>query len=341
MNKFINTTKNNFINSKFSFTKNFLKFLAFPALVLLAGIILCVTVGFNLGTDFSGGVTFKVYANYEQVLEGDNILSYDLNEKQDYDEMKDKVVNVLNDNGLKVVSYRKTTMDISEYNIFGGQAVEVVYQNSDKSLNDVREQILQEFGYMPCENAVTSFDTMQSLYSFDYVIGIVAAVVFGLIATIIYLTFRFDHSALLVSILHVAFDMFMIIGMLLITRLTVNLNVSVILLTTFLLSIANLIYFYASMKTSIKQGKFEKVKPSVMADTLTKELTFKKIFVNLSLMIIFVLLASLIGGGIREVSLGIIIALLVTFYSSECIMPSLWATISSTRKKKKMLKTIK
>lgn len=329
------TMKNAFVNSKFSFTKNFLYFLIIPALILIVGIVLMTTIGFNLGTDFKGGVTFKVYANYEQVVDSPDAASYDLKNQQDYDVMHDKIVNVLGDNGLKVVSYRTTTMNIREYNVYNGQAVEVVYQNSGKSLTEVRDQIVHEFNYDAYDGAVSSFDTMQSQYTFDYVIGLVAAVVFGLVAMIVYLSLRYDRSAMFVSILQVALDMFMVIAMLLITRLTVNLTVAITLLTTFLLSAVNLIYFYAKIKTSIKQGKFEKVKPSVMADTLTKELICKKSIVTCILLVVFALLAAFVGGGVREVAIGVVISLVVTFFTSQCLLPSFWSTMRSTRKKKK------
>ncbi len=327
---------NNMKNSKFSFTKNFLYFLIAPALILLVGIILLSTVGFNLGTDFRGGVSFRVYANYENVIEtSDDIKSYDLNDKNDFNEVVDKINYVLNSNGLKAVSIRKTTMNIAEYDVYNGQAVEVVYQNNGKALLEVRDQVIDEFGYVGKDEAVTTFDTIQSSYTFNYVVALVAAIVFGIITLMLYLGFRFDKSAFLVSIMQVALDIFLVLGALLITRVTINLTFAVTLLTTLLLTAVNLIYFYTTMKSAIKQGKFEKVKPVEMADTMTRECLMKKIVVLFALLAVFVLLAALVPGGVREVSLGIIIALIVTFYSSECIMPSLWATINSVKKKKK------
>lgn len=323
-----------FKECNFSYTKNFLYLLIAPILVLLVGIILFSSIGFNLGTDFKNGVTFKVYANYENVVQNnDNPESYDLNDEVDYNEVQSKIVGVLGENGIKIVSYRTTTMNIKEYNVFGGQAVEIVYQNNGKALNEVREQVIQEFGYTGYENAVSSFDTIQSSYTFDFVIGIVAAVVFALVSAIIYMSLRFDRSAMMVSILQVALDMFLVIGMLLITRVRVNLSIAATILTTFFLSVVNLIYFYVNMKSSIKQGKFEKVRPTEMADTLTKELTCKKSFVYLILLAVFVLLAAFVGGGVREVSLGIIISLVVTFYTSQALLPSFWATTKSIKKK--------
>ena len=46
------------VSSKFNITKNFLYFLIVPAVLLIVGIILLSTVGFNLGTDFTGKSTF-------------------------------------------------------------------------------------------------------------------------------------------------------------------------------------------------------------------------------------------------------------------------------------------
>lgn len=331
------TMKKSFKDCKFSFTKNFLYFLIAPALILLVGIILCTTVGFNLGTDFKNGVTFKVYANYENAIDNSSdSKNYDLSNENDYQEIKDKIALVLNENGLKIVSFRTTSMNIKDYGVYGGQAVEVVYQNSGASTDEVREMLVHEFGYDGYDKAVTSFDEIQSSYTFNYVAGIVAAIVFALISAIIYLSLKFDKTAMIVSILQVALDLFLVLGLLAITRVKVNLSVAATILTAFLLSLVNLIYFYINMKTSIKQGKFEKVRPAEMADTLTKELTCKKSFVYLIVLVVFILLAAFVGGGVREVSLGIIISLVVTYYTSQTLLPSFWATIRSVKKKKKI-----
>ena len=65
MNKFKSLKKfsldNKIENSKFDFCKNLKWFLIAPLLIILIGIVLLCTLGFNLGLDFTGGTNITIY----------------------------------------------------------------------------------------------------------------------------------------------------------------------------------------------------------------------------------------------------------------------------------------
>ena len=326
------------LNSRFSYSKNFLYFLIVPILILIVGIVLISTIGFNLGVDFKGGVTFKVYANNEAIIEDDNVVQYDLTVKRAYDEFQNKIETVLNKNGLSVISYRQTSMSIYDYDVYAGQALEIVYQNNYENAEEinqkVRDEIISTFGYENYELAVSSFDDVLPNYSFDWVIGIVAAIVFALIVAIIYLSLRYNTSASVVALLNVAFDIFLTLGMIAICRLTVNMSIGIILLVTFFISIFNVLFYFTKVKENLKAGKYEKMKNSEMADLTVKELTMNKTIIYVFLLLISFFFAVIAVEGVREVALGIMISVLVTFYTSQCLLPSYWATIYKNKKKK-------
>ena len=326
------------LNSKFSYSKNFLYFLIVPILILIVGIVLISTIGFNLGVDFKGGVTFKVYANNEAIIEGDNIIQYDLNKKSSYDEFQNKIETVLNENGLSVISYRQTSMSIYDYDVYAGQALEIVYQNNYDNADDinqkVRDEIISTFSYENYDLAVSSFDNVIPNYSFNWVIGVVSAIIFALIIAIIYLSLRFNSSASIVALLTVAFDIFLTLGLIAICRLVVNMSIGIILLVTFFISIFNVIFYFVKVKENLKAGKFEKMKNSEMADLTVKELTLNKIYIYVFLLLISLFFTIIAVGGVREVALGIMISVLVTFYTSQCLLPSYWAAIYKNKKKK-------
>ena len=327
----INNMQEKLKNSNFKVTKNFLYFIIAPLLVIIVGIVLSCTIGFNLGTDFANGTTFRVYTNNESIIT--DAESYDLNDVNDYNEVYNKIQNVLNLHNAKLVSYRKTAMNIYDYDVFAGQAVEIIYQGAASEREDVRNDILTEFNYTSQEKAVSSFDGVTSRYSFEYVVGIVSAVIFALIAVAVYMAFRYNPSAIFVSLLQVALDLFITLGLILITRVTVNLTIGAVIFTTLLLSLVNLMAYYMGIKSGVKQGKYEKMRESEIANSFTKETLVKKAVIFFALVLASVILIVMPINGLREIALGILISLFVTFYSSQFLLPSFWAVFTKRKKK--------
>ena len=63
-------------NSKFDYCKNLKWILIAPAVIILIGIILFSTIGFNLGLDFTGGSVLTVYSNNGgEILKEDGVTS--------------------------------------------------------------------------------------------------------------------------------------------------------------------------------------------------------------------------------------------------------------------------
>ena len=333
------------INSKFSFTKNFLYFLIVPAIILIVGIVLLSTVGFNLGTDFTGKSVVKIYINNEDRF-GEEVESYNLDIQKDKDLIYDKIELVLNDNGVKIDSFRTTTMTITDYNVYRGQAVEVTYQNLTDDLesittknNDIRSSLVTAFGYSEYDNAISSIDYAPSTADFGWITGTVAGIVFGYLVVAIYMAFRYNPSIFLVGIMQIAIDIFLTLALISIFRLTINLSLAVILLSTFLLSVANLFYYYSKLKSNIKSGRFEKAKNNVIADSAIKEITFNRAIIFLALLLVTVIFSAIAVEGIRVVALGIMISLIVTFYTSQFLLPSFCSVLYKERKRAKTIKT--
>lgn len=339
MNK-INSMEKKIINSKFNVTKNFLYYMIAPLVIIIVGIILISTVGFNLGADFTGSSSFKIYVNNEATFEHAEV--YDLEDIEDYNTVYGKVKGILDDNGLKIVSVRTSTINLmSDYNVPDGQAIEVVFQNSstyESKINaeneEIRKALLVEFDYSSVENAITSVDySPMSQNTFNWAIGILAAVVFGAIVAIIYMMFRFDKSAWIVVFMQVALDILLFIALLSIFRLTVNLTVGIAILATFTLTILNSFVYYSKMKGNIKSGKYANKNNKEMANELTKETLLKRIFVYALLFIMVFVLAIVAVEGVREVALAISIGLLVTLFTSIFFTPSIWSVMYKEKKK--------
>ena len=338
MNKKISMDKK-IANSKFSPTGKILYFLISAVVILITGIILSCTVGFNWGADFTGSSSFKIYVNNEASFE--NVAVYDLNDKEDYNAVYEKIDAVLDEYDLKIVSYRTSSINLmTQYNIPDGQAVEVFFQN--KATEDdkievenqlLRSAIIAEFDYANFENAVTSVDFTPAQSSFNWIIGILAAIVFGVLAAIVYMMFRYHKSAWIVLILQVALDVLLFAGLLSITRLTVNLSVGIAILSAFVLSIMNAFVFYSKTKENIKSGNFEESNNKKIADASVKGVLFKKVLAYAVMVLITIILAIVAVEGVREVALAVLIALVVTFFSSTFFTPAIWSVVYKEKKK--------
>ena len=332
-------------SSKFSFTKNFLYFLIVPAIILIVGIVLLSTIGFNLGTDFTGKSVVKIYINNEDSF-GEEVESYNLDSQEDKDAIYDKIELVLSENGVKIDSFRTTTMTISDYNVYLGQAVEVTYQNISDDLDsitaknsDIRNSLVTAFGYSSYDDAISSIDYSPSTADFGWITGTVASIVFGYLVFAIYMAFRYNPSIFLVGIIQIAIDLFLTLGLISIFRLTINMSLAIILISTFLLSAFNLFYYYSKIKSNIKSNKKKKAKNSVIADETIKEITFNRVIIYIALLVISVIFSALAVEGVREVALGIMTSLIVTFYTSQFLLPSFCSVFYKERKKAKTVKT--
>ena len=235
--------ENKLIASNWKISKNFLYYMIAPLVILLTAIVLICTVGFNLGTDFTGGSTFKLYVNNEALLgENEQIKVYNLDNKDDYNEVYNKVKTILNKNGLKIVSYRKSSMDISEYKVFSGQAIEVIFRNKASGTDVANEneslkvQLLSEFNYNDYANAMSTVDAKVGKNAFNFSMEILAGIVVGLALVVIYMLIRKYRGLTIMMIMQVALDLLILFGLLLVCRPIINLNLGIAVIISFILS---------------------------------------------------------------------------------------------------------
>lgn len=329
-------------NSKFSANKNFLYFLIAPLVIILVGAILLSTCGYNLGYDFTGGTTFRMFVN-----KNDEIITttgkYDLEKIDDYNEVYNKVIKIVHDNGGKVVSYTKTGMSILEYNVVDGQAIEVTFQNSSIDKTEVETQnevirnaIVDAFGLSSYDKAVSEFDIVGQKASSSWMTALICSAILAFVVGVIYIMARYNISASLVGIILLAFDMFMMLSLSLICRLPISMTFGGIILATTLASLLNLFSFYYKVNEGQKAGKFEKVRNREIADKVTNSQSFVKTMIYAVLAIIMLVLVIVSVDAVRFTALGMLLALVATYYNSQFILPSLFAVLYKKKNKKKV-----
>lgn len=338
----VNNLEKRMLNSRFSANKNFLYFLIAPLVILLVGAILLCTCGYNLGYDFTGGTTFRMFVNKDNAIIT-TVDNYDLEKTDDYNKVYNKVANIVNENKGKIVSYTTTGMTVLDYNIFDGQAIEVTFQNSSTKKEEIelqneaiREAIIDTFGLTSFDKTVSDFDIVGQKTSSNWVTALVCSAILAFVAGVIYIMARYNASASLVGIILLAFDMFMMLSLMLICRVPINMTLGGIVLATTLMSLFNLFAFYYKASEGHKSGKFEKMRNAEIADKITNESSFIKTMIYAVLAVILLVLVIVSTNGVRFTALGILLGLIVTYYNSQFILPSLFTVFYKKRKKKRV-----
>ncbi len=333
--------ENKLIASNWKISKNFLYYMIAPLVILLTAIVLICTVGFNLGTDFTGGSTFKLYVNNEALLgENEQIKVYNLDNKDDYNEVYNKVKTILNKNGLKIVSYRKSSMDISEYKVFSGQAIEVIFRNKASGTDVANEneslkvQLLSEFNYNDYANAMSTVDAKVGKNAFNFSMEILAGIVVGLALVVIYMLIRKYRGLTIMMIMQVALDLLILFGLLLVCRPIINLNLGIAVIISFILSVLNAFVFIDKIKSNQKNGKFDNTTNNDAADFTIKQLFVKRSLIYILLLLVTLMFTFISVQSISEIGIYLILVLVSTFYTSNFICPAVWATMYKVKKEK-------
>lgn len=329
-------------NSRFSINKNFIYFLIAPIIILLVGAIILSTCGYNLGYDFTGGTTFRMFINKDNEIIT-TVDNYDLENRDDFNEVYNKVVGIVEENGGKVVSFKTTGMTVLDYNIMEGQAIEVTFQNSstdkeeiETQNNNIKQAIVDGFELSDYEKIISEFDVVAQKASSSWVIALVCSAILAFVAGVVYIMARYCVSALPVGIILLAFDLFMMLSLILICRVPIGMSIGGVVLATTLMSLFNLFRFYNRVKEGHKAGKFDKLRNSEISDSIANSQSFIKTLIYIVLALITLILVIVSVDAIRFTALSVLMALIVTYYNSQFILPSIFTVLYRKNKKKKV-----
>lgn len=334
-------------NSKFDYCKNLKWFLIAPVVIVIIGIILLFTVGFNLGLDFTGGSVIKIYANSEGIITESE--QYDLNKDSDYNEIYDKIQSVLDEYGLKINVFRTSTINIEDINVVDGAAVEVRYQNISgatgseiaETNKEIREKLRESFGYKyfslekDYSNAISAAEVTTATASSELLMNAFIAMIVAIALILIYVAVRFEITSGLAAILALFHDLLIMTSCVLIFRITINSSFVAALVTILGYSINNTIIIFDRIRENIKTGKYDKSSNAVIANDSVKHTMSRSIFTTLTTVITIALVAIIGVSDIREFAVPILIGIIAGFYSSVFVTPGLWAIAYRKPKKKK------
>lgn len=345
-------------NSKFSFTRNLKYFIIAPIVIIVVGIILLCTLGFNLGFDFTGGTNMTIYLN--DATSGSSDYSsqrYDL--ENDYDEVVDKINNVLANYDVNLSSIQTTEINIDadrgySFTIVNGDAIIIKFQNGDMTEEEVESQnneiqlaLLKEFGYFDgsattddltsnefaafvANGGVTTASATSQLLMNSFIALLVAVVLI-----LIYVAIRFEITSGLAAILALFHDILITTSFMLIFRIPINTPFIAALITILGYSINNTIIIFDRIRENVKLSKnLGKIDNYAVADNAVRSTMMRTILTTVTTFIMIFFITVIGVNDIQQFAFPIMIGILSGFYSSNFLTTGLWAIAYRPSKRK-------
>ncbi|MBQ8844895.1 MAG: protein translocase subunit SecF [Clostridia bacterium] len=340
--------------SNFNICKNLKWFIIAPITIILVGIILLLSLGFNRGIDFTGGSIMTVYTNSEGVY--DEFEEYDIEKDSDYNEVKDIIRDTLKKYGLKPNVFQTTSLSSDDLGITDGNAVLVKYQNkknaSAKEIEELNEEIrlelLKAFGYIDADaESIDNQDYAQLIAnggvttasaSSELLMKAFIALIVAVVLILIYVAIRFEITSGLAAILALFTDILVTCSLMLIFRVTINSSFIAALITILGYSINNTIIIFDRIRENIKSGMYDKQSNEVIANVSVKEMMSRTIFTTITTFVVIFFVTVIGVSDIREFAFPIMIGIISGFYTSNFITPGLWAIAYKKKNKKKKVK---
>lgn len=354
--------------SKFSYSKNLKYFIIAPIIIVVVGIILLCTLGFNLGFDFTGGTNMTIYMNDSSSTSGEKFSdqSYDLSNDKDYAEASQKIEKVLGLFGLTSSAIQKSEFNVNAdagygFTISDGDAILVKFQNGDsddiEDLNNrIRLAFLVEFGYVDgltteevvdIQNAEDYLDDAE--YSALVINGGVTtanattelmmksflALFVAIVVILIYVAFRFELTSGLSAILALFHDVLVTASVMLMCRVEINTAFIAALITILGYSINNTIIIFDRIRENVKMSKnLGKIDNYAIADRSVSSTMMRTVLTTLTTFVMIFFITVIGVADIREFAFPIMVGILAGFYSSVFLTPGLWAIAFHPSKKK-------
>ena len=348
-------------NSKFSYTKNLKYFIIAPLLIIVAGIVLLCTLGFNLGFDFTGGTSMTVFTNFnnanDSVVLDELEQSYNLENGDEYQAACEKIEKVLNSFGLSASSYQAATMTITSdegysYTFVNCDAILFKIQNADaadvESQNEeIKLALLKEFGYVSdditaadLENVefsalVSNGGVIEPSTNFELTMRIMLAFVIAIVLVFLYVGFRFDFTTAFAVALALFHDVLITAAMMLICRIQISIAFFAALFMILCYSVYNTIIIFDRIKENLKLSKnLGKVDNHAVANKAVAN-TMMRTLITTVIALVLILFVIIIGvNGVREFAFPMLVGILASFYSSVFLAPGLWAMVYRPSKRK-------
>lgn len=276
-----------------------------PLVLIITGIVLCFTVGFNKGLDLTG-------YNLVEVNVGTNKI------EDAYKNIKD----VLDGKDLKI---RDVTLEQDDY----GDVIAVKFTSSlsdTTSLeNQIKDELIAKFGYDQSsiieQTYIKVSGHIEGLNIWPGIAEVGLAIVIALVAVFVYNLLRFNLPNAMSIVLSVILDILTMISIVLITRLPINSTFGIAIAGTAIFSILLNTIFYDKLVYNSKEEKYLTCSNEEVIKVT--HVSFKNTLITLVMGAIFATAVFAYYNIVTTVCLSI--GFLTTLYTSQMLVPYLWA----------------
>ncbi len=290
----------------FGFEKNKKIFFAISLVLMVASIASILIQGFNLDTDFAGGmaVTYAIKGDYE-VKDIEATVSEALGtnkkassvQKSDNDEV---IIKFGYDNSLKTDAERAD---------YSAEKIDAITKHLTDKYTDVELR----------NKDVVSPSTGKELARSAVWMSIIAA-----LAILIYVTFRFEFVSGVCAVFCLVHDVLILCGIYSITRLAVDTNFIAAVLTVLGYSINATIVVFDRIRENTRHAK--KLSYGEIANTSINQTLMRSINATVTTLLTIGMVYIMGVSSIKVFALPIIIGMIIGTYSSICVAGTLWST---------------
>ncbi len=264
--------------------------LFFSIILSMASIILLVTNGLNLGTDFSGGVTIDFSTTTQPNIK----ILRSAFEKRGYSGVE-----------LQNVDANSFILKLSSHSDANTQ-------------NDIVADITNTLHELKLAVLLNKVDYIGPKVSSDFTTNSIKAVFFALIAMMIYVWCRFEWQFGIGVVLSLLHDVIMIFGFFSFTRYQFDLTSVAVILTVIGYSINDSIVIYDRIRENLGKtiSNLTKTDLSILINKSINETLSRTIMTSLTTLVVCIALLTLGGEVLRSFSAGLVFGIAFGTYSS-------------------------
>ena len=327
------------MNKKLKIIEKRLIFFIISAVIIVAGIVLLIVPGMNFGLDFTEGATIQVTLN---VTDSPNVQSYVDNVKDYISGEGFNVENtrVTSDNGKDVMrfdlnySYNGTVLDNGEFADKLGDEENGLIHSIVEYINKndggfIKEEVSEGENYV--EEITSSFTSPDATASLTR--KAILAIAVAIVLMLVYIAIRFKLTSGIAAVIVLIHDVFVMITLTTLFRVTVNTTFIAAVITVIGYSINATIIVFDRIKENLKKYEGQGLTDADVANISIGETLRRTIFTSVTTLIMITLIAILGVSSIREFALPIIFGLLSGVYSAIVLSSCVWVQIRKLGKK--------
>lgn len=280
----------------FKYTDNKVKFLILPILIIIVGIVMIFTRGFNFDTEFVGGIRMQINVgkNFETK------------------EVKDLVINTIGEVAAPVVQKLGD----------GTQATIKMSELDDETKAKLEDAIKEAYG----ENAIMSVNNASASFGQQMQWKALIFTAIALLCILIYIAFRFELKSAVMAVLALTLNVLVMLAVYLITYSPLNTTFIAAMLTVVGYSINNTIVIFDRIRENMKGFNAKKgASVSEIVNRSISESMGRTLNATITTLITILLLYFLGVNTIKEFAFPLIIGVIIGAYTSIFIASPFWA----------------